>query len=239
MFGRKKESDVIAALEGPAEPVNPKGYTPGKGTPTPKRKDVEASKQRPIVADRSAMTKEEKKARKAENRAHSDAAWERQQHAMKTGDERNMPAQHAGPVRRFSRDYLDARPSLGVGFMPLALVLILTLFIKSFSPTIFTIMVLAIYIVFIVMVLDSVWAVRNSKILIEHKFGEGKVPARFTWQMISRTFYLPRWRMPKPMVKLGQYPDGGSPSDLREARKEIRQNKKLERSVRRETRRSK
>ena len=219
MFGRKKDPESTTSPFEPSDSSLPKGYTPSKGTPTPKRRDVEASQRRPIVADRTKMTKEEKKALKAENRARSDAEWQKQQHAMKTGDDRNMPAQHAGPIRRFARDYLDARPCLGVGFMPLALVLVLSMFLQSISETLFVWLVSSVYVLFALMLLDSWWAVRNAKILIEHKFGEGRVPARFTWQMISRTFYIPRWRMPKPMVKFGHYPAGGSPADLKEARK--------------------
>lgn len=226
MFGKKKDTEPVERVAPHVQSGPSKGYTPGKGAPTPKRRVAEARNQRPIIADRTKMTKEEKKALKAEQRARSDEAWQRAQTAMKTGDERHMPAQHAGPVRRFARDYLDARTSLAEGFMPLALLLLLSMFVQTLSSTLFVYVVLGIYALLIVMLADAFWAWRNCKVLIEHKFGEGKVPPRSTWQMISRIFYIRRWRMPRPMVKRGEWPVGGSPQDLKDARKERRSSKK-------------
>lgn len=203
----------------------PKGVSPTKGAPTPKRRDAQARNYRPIVADHKKMTREEKKAARAAARATQDEEWKRAQQAMKTGDERNMPAQHRGPVRRFARDYLDARLNLGTGFMPLAVILVLSLFVQS-QQRIFVTVVLTIYALFFLMLADSWWAVRNARILIEHKFGPDKVPYRFTWQMMTRTFYFRRWRLPAPQVKLGEFPQGGSPLDLRQAKKARRKAKK-------------
>ena len=225
MFGKKDNAEPVETAS-PFEESLPKGYTPGKGTPTPKRKYAEAQKQRPLIADRTAMSKEERKALKAQQRAQSDEAWRKGQDAMKTGDERHMPAQHAGPVRRFARDYLDARFSIGEGFMPLAILLVVSMVVQQYSAQAFVYMVLLIYAAFILMALDAWWAWRNCKILIDHKFGEGKVPPRSTWQMVSRIFYIRRWRMPRPMVKRGEWPAGGTPTDLKEARAEKRGAKK-------------
>ncbi len=233
MFSRKKETEEAHTSE-PVAIQLPKGRTPGKGTPTPKRKDVEAARRTPIVADRRKMSREEKKAYNAQRRAKADEAWQKQQIAMKTGDERNMPAIHAGPVRRFARDYLDARFNLGVAFMPLVLVLLLSMVVQGrniVGPTVFMYGIITVYVFFLIMILDSWWGVRNAKILIEHKFGEGKVPRQFTWQMISRTLYLPRWRMPRPMTKFGQFPEGATPADLREARKERRARKRANKAA--------
>ena len=43
---------------------------------------------------------------------------------MRTGDERYLPARDKGPVKRYIRDYVDARFSLGEAFMPLSILLI-------------------------------------------------------------------------------------------------------------------
>lgn len=230
MFGKKKTTDPEEVAT-PSEEQLPKGYTPAKGVPTPKRKYAEARRQHPIVADRSKMTREERKALKAEQRARSDEEWRKAQEAMKTGDERHMPPQHAGPVRRFARDYLDARTSLAEGFMPLAIVLLFSMFVQTASATLFVYLVLAIYAFLILMGIDAWWAWRNTKLLIEHKFGPGKVPPRSTWQMVSRIFYIRRWRMPRPMVKRGQWPEGGTPEDLKQARIEHREARKAERAA--------
>ena len=225
MFGKKKQTEAEVTPEEVA-PTLPKGQSPRKGSPTPKRKQAEAANRRPIVADHRSLTKEEKRIRKAEERARSDEAWRKKQDAMKNGDERHMPAQHAGPVRRFARDYLDARSGLAVGFMPMALVLLASIFIQAYWPQIFVYVTLGVYGVFILMILDSVLAVRNARLLAEHKFGQDKVPPRFFWQMFTRTFYLRRWRLPAPQVKRGAYPLGGMKQDLKEARLERKEHKK-------------
>ncbi|MGO1713960.1 DUF3043 domain-containing protein [Ancrocorticia populi] len=225
VFKDKKE---IPAEETPEESVPhlPKGYSPKKGTPTPRRRDVEAAQRTPLISDRSKMSKAEKKAQKAADRAKADASWQKEQRAMKTGDERNMPIQHAGPVRRFARDYLDARGGIGVGFMPLAVVLLVTIIIQGINPDLFIIITLCVYALFILMIVDSAWATHNARRLCQYRFGSDKVPPRFTWQMFTRTFYLRRWKLPIPMVKRGEYPEGGTPADLKAARKAHRANKK-------------
>lgn len=225
MIKGKKETDAEETPVDPT-PVLPKGQSPKKGTPTPKRRDVEAAQRTPLISDRTKMSKAEKKAAKAADRAKADAAWQKEQRAMKTGDERNMPIQHAGPIRRFARDYLDARAGIGVAFMPLAVLLLVTIVIQGFNPDLFIILTLVIYAAFILMILDSAWAVHNARLLCEHKFGHDKVPPRFTWQMFTRTFYLRRWRLPSPMVARGEYPNGGSPAELKAARASHREYKK-------------
>ncbi len=217
MFGSKKETEAEVTPE-EITPVLPKGQSPRKGAPTPKRKQVESSRRRPIVADRRSLTRTEKRALRAEDRAKSDAKWRKEQQAMKSGDERNMPAAHAGPVRRFVRDYLDARTNIGVGFMPMAGILLLSILIQGFNPQLFIYMTAVVYLFFILMILDSAWAVHNALLLAKYKFGSDKIPARMTWQMFTRTFYIRRWRLPAPQVKRGEFPAGATKADLKAAR---------------------
>ena len=73
----------------------------GKGRPTPKRKEREAAHKRPLVLDR--------KRDAARRRVERNLRFEREQKAMASGDERYMPAQHAGAPRRFARDSVDSR----------------------------------------------------------------------------------------------------------------------------------
>lgn len=224
MFGSKKETEAEVTPE-EVTPHLPKGQSPRKGAPTPKRKQVEAARRHPIVADRRSLSRTEKRALRAEERARSDAQWRKEQQAMKSGDDRNMPAAHAGPVRRFARDYLDARTNIGVGFMPMAVVLLISILVQGFNPQLFVYMTAVVYLFFILMIIDSAWAVRNARLLAEYKFGADRIPERMTWQMFTRTFYIRRWRLPAPQVKRGEFPAGATKADLKAARKERKKNK--------------
>ena len=42
---------------------------------------------------------------------------------MRTGDERYLPARDKGPVKRFIRDYVDARLSIAEFLLPLLIVI--------------------------------------------------------------------------------------------------------------------
>jgi len=104
------------------EPVaEPSPKPGGKGRPTPRRKDQQAKNLHPVVPkDRAAA--------KREARAARDAAWERQNKAMVTGEEKYLPSREKGPIKRYIRDYVDARFNLGEYFMPLIFVLLIISF---------------------------------------------------------------------------------------------------------------
>ena len=123
MFGRNKNNSDETSTT-----VEPVSTTPGgkKGRPTPKRKQAEAARIRPLVpADR----KEAKRAA----RAARNARWEAEQRALVTGDEKHLPMRDKGSARRFVRDYVDARHSFSewvllVMMASIILIMILSLF---------------------------------------------------------------------------------------------------------------
>ncbi|MDY6143545.1 MAG: DUF3043 domain-containing protein [Arcanobacterium sp.] len=219
VFGLKKKQPESAENAVEATPPLPKGYTPKKGTPTPKRKDAQAANMRPVIADHSKMTKEQKKAARAENRRLQDELYHKQQVAMRTGDERNMPYQHRGKVRRFARNYVDAAAPVSAFFMPLAILLIPVFLLQARWPQIAMYVTYGFYLIFITMLIHAIIVVRRAKLLTAYHYGEDEVPRGFTWQMIGRAFYLRRWRLPAPQVKRGEFPEGSTLADLKAARK--------------------
>ena len=93
-----------------------------KGRPTPKRKEVEQS--RVINRLAPAANKEAKKLQKAQARI----LRAQQRDAYMRGDENALPPRDKGPVRRFIRNYVDSRRSVGEFFLPIiVLVLFMTL----------------------------------------------------------------------------------------------------------------
>ena len=191
-----------AAAPEPEPAVETPVKSGGKGRATPKRRDAEARRLHPVVPT-------DRKAAKAQARAKQDEAWRRQREAMRTGDERYLPARDKGPVKRYIRDYVDARFSLGEAFMPLSILLIVIMVgVQTRVPRIGLMLIMGLYAVFLLSIIDAAvcwWLVRRR---LHAKFGEDKVRAQGTvfWYIFSRCFNLRRWRQPSPQVARRQYP---------------------------------
>ncbi|VDG76652.1 Protein of uncharacterised function (DUF3043) [Actinobaculum suis] len=237
LFGKKKtEPEEKPETSAPAQ--RPKGYTPGKGRPTPKRKDVERRNRRPIISEKSTLTREEKKILKAEQRARSNEIYERQQKAMREGDEKNMPELHRGPIRRFARDCIDSRRHFATLVLPLLAIIFIGIFVLRANPVVMQYFVWGTYGLLFVMLFDGWLAAYRARTLVAHKYGADKVPDRTISQMWVRTFYPRRWRMPRTQCAIGEYPEGGAPEDLRAARQKNREDRRQARAEKREEKRT-
>lgn len=169
----------------------------GKGRPTPKRRVSQQSNKRPLVpADRRAAYRE--------SRARQKEARARMNQAMITGDERYMPVRDRGPVRRFVRDYVDARWSLGEFFLPASLGIVLVVLLGGDRPVFALAAILLIYLIVLAALADAVILGRILKRRVAEKFGE--VPKGTRMYAAMRAFQMRRTRMPRPRVKRGEYP---------------------------------
>src|SRR5688500_6883258 len=88
----------------------------GKGRPTPTRKEAEAA-----AKARAKVPRTRKEQAAAARLARSESSSKVRQ-AMKTGDERYLPARDRGPVKHFIRDYVDSRFSFVELMIPVLLV---------------------------------------------------------------------------------------------------------------------
>jgi len=120
-------ADAVEQTPGPA--------SSSKGRPTPTRKEREAARKRPLVPD------DRRQARK-EARAKMNAARERARIGMAAGEERYLPQRDKGPQRKFVRDYVDARTSLGEFLSPVMFLVIIATFIPSLEAQTISILVL-------------------------------------------------------------------------------------------------
>lgn len=169
----------------------------GKGRPTPKRREAQAAKAQPLVAAK------DKAARKAQRQKEAEAR-ERARLGMMQGDERYLTARDRGPQRRFVRDYVDARFSIGEFLIPAMLVILL----MTFLPAQWQIAsMLAIWGYLGLSVIDAIFLGMTLKRKLSAKFGADKVQSGFRWYAAMRAFQFRLLRMPKPQVKRFQFPE--------------------------------
>lgn len=203
MFSRKK-SDPSSTPEDAASPVHTAADK--KGRPTPTRREAEARHNKPLVpADR--------KEAKRQAKAKRDAAYQREQRALVTGDERYLPARDKGRVRRFVRDWVDARWSLSEFVVPAMLVFLAAMMAATFlrkSPQMASTLVLVMTAVFYGLLVASiiegtiVW--QRLKRRVQRRYPDDQIP-RGTWfYTYSRMVMARRWRTPKPQVDRGKFP---------------------------------
>lgn len=171
----------------------------GKGRPTPKRKEAQAQKLRPLVPKDS---KEQRKRAKARIRERENIEYE----AMRTGDLQHMPKAERLPWRVYTRDYIDARFNIGEFFIPVALVILIASVILTAvypNPVVTLILMTVLYVYLFAIVIDVVVMWRKLKKLLIAKYGEQSVAkgmrtGSYAW---SRAIQLRRWRLPKPRYK--------------------------------------
>ena len=166
----------------------------GKGRPTPKRKDAQAKVK--ISSLSPVVTKEQKRAQKLaarQDRVGSRAAYLR-------GEESALPARDRGPERRFVRNYVDARRSIGEYFLPIIfLVLVLTLIQ---IPAIQFGAIALMYVVLLIAVVDGFFLARKVQRLVHAKYpaASTKGLGMYAW---LRSTQMRRLRAPHPQTKVG------------------------------------
>lgn len=193
MFGRSsktlQEQQSQTALREPREGA--------KNRPTPKRRDQEAANKRPLVVT-------DRKAAREVERTNRRQAQLKQREAMVTGDDANLPVRDKGPVKRYVRDYVDARWNLGEFMLPVMLVVLALSFIRS--PVVFAFVSMGVYALLLVAIVDGYLMWRRLKKRLAAKFGADQSVRGVAMYAAMRSFQLRRSRMPKPQVARGQYP---------------------------------
>jgi hypothetical protein len=181
-------------------PAEPQGKPGGKGRPTPSRKEAEAARKATFKKPRN------RKEASAIRRDKMRTERAKMQSAMQTGDDRYLPAADKGPVRRFARDYVDARYSVMEFALPILLVVSLVGVV--FSPQ-FPWLAGMVNLLFLLMILliAADWFLLTSGLRkqIGVKFGKDSTKG-IGFYAVRRTMQMRRWRLPKPMVKRGERP---------------------------------
>ena len=194
MFRRK-----TAAATHPVEGLSTDPTTAvSKGRRTPTRKEAEA-------AAKARAKASAKGARGGSDRAARQQGMERMRTALKTGDDRYLPARDKGPLRRFVRDFVDVKITFAEWALPVVILTLAAGFVSSVSVsraisnfTTIYIAVVAINLILLTFQLRRQLAARFP----------GQNTKGLTWYLLARALQL-RWiRQPRPQRRVGeQLPD--------------------------------
>lgn len=193
MFGRSKTTS-----EPSPEPTQAEPRAEGaKNRPTPKRREQEAARRRPLVVT------DRKKARESDRLARRESSL-RMRQALATGDERYLPARDKGAVRRYIRDYVDARWSVGEIMLPVMVVVLVLSFLRQSWALM--VVFLLVYGLLLVSVVDTALMWRRLRRKLVAKFGADADLRGGAWYAAMRAFQIRRTRAPRPQVARGKYP---------------------------------
>jgi len=185
LFRRKSESAVVDET-----PVK----EGGKGRPTPSRKEAEAAR---LARARTPRTRKEQQAAARSARFESS---QKLREAMKTGDDRYLPARDKGPLRRFTRDYVDSRFTIAELILPLLVVTLVLGYSSSelayFANAFMTLMLLAV-------VVNLVWLRFGLRRQLKKRFPDASYQG-LTYYAVVRAVQMRFLRMPKSQVRIGQ-----------------------------------
>lgn len=166
----------------------------GKGRPTPTRREREKANQRPLVAKgKEAQKAQRDRVAEQRNRARVGLA---------NGEEKFLPERDKGPQRRFVRDYVDARWSVGELMIPVMVVVL----ISSAVPALSGVALYVIWIYVVLALIDCFLLGRRLKSKLAERYGADKVETRIPWYAAMRSLQLKPMRLPKPQVKRGNFP---------------------------------
>ncbi|AZZ54871.1 DUF3043 domain-containing protein [Rathayibacter iranicus] len=170
----------------------------GKGRPTPTRREQELARKRPLV-----VTDRKQAARDAREKAA--VAREQARLGLAAGDQRYLPLRDRGPQRKFIRDWVDARFSLGEFLIPVMVIVLLLSFFPQ--PELQSASLLIIWVFFLIAVIDCIFLGTRMRRKLAERFGADKVEKGVRWYAATRALQLRVMRLPKPQVKRGAFPE--------------------------------
>ncbi len=212
---RRDESSTIDESVDPSVPdadqsaAASSSTTPGKGRPTPKRRDAEGKRRGPVAP--APMTAKEARARRKAAKGNKEdrkaaaadrrAAVQERRARMLAGEDKYLLPRDQGPVRAYVRNIVDARRNLVGLFMPMALVLIMSMFV---APGLQTIVTLAMLVMMVFMIIEGfvLGKIVNNRV-IERFPDTTDTGFKLGWYAFVRASQIRKMRAPKPQVGPG------------------------------------
>lgn len=213
----KRAQGSLYLVTSPDNEQLPKGYTPKKGRPTPKRDEVERARgvrrgPAPVGLTRAeekarekalkeSMTKAEYKEYKKKQREERSREARARQEAMDAGDERYLLPRDQGPVKAFVRDWVDARRFFSELVMPVALALLIIMFIGQTYPDIAATLSMVAMVVMLAFLIEGFLIGRRANKAVREKFPDTtETGFGLGFYAYSRASQLRKLRTPRPRV---------------------------------------
>ncbi|WP_026421435.1 DUF3043 domain-containing protein [Actinokineospora inagensis] len=201
------DADQVEAAAVTVGDAGPKGHTPGKGKPTPKRREAEGRKRGPVAPPPKTTREAMRRARGSKEERKEGAAQRKEQRIeqrrrMAEGDDRYLMPRDRGPVKAYVRDLVDAKRNLLGLFMPLAILVFVSLLVPSLQVQQYATLICLVMLV--AMIVEAVLNARRVLKKVRAKFP--KEPASglsIGWYSFVRATQLRKLRIPKPRVSPG------------------------------------
>jgi hypothetical protein len=192
VFRRRSQDEQVSTTSSVLEDDQQRDPQAPKGRPTPKRSEAQQQRRKAVTAptDRKSATRQARGARRV------DLAKQRE--ALAGGDERYLPARDRGPVRKYTRDYVDSRYRVAEFFLPLAVLILVASLVASLQD----LSLLLWLIVIVLIVVDSVITGISLKRQLASRFAGENTKGAMAYGLM-RTLQMRRLRLPKPQVKRG------------------------------------
>ena len=162
-----------------------------KGKATPKRKEAVAkTKVNSITAPVTSASKNREKAALRAARAEARAAYMR-------GEEHALPARDKGPVKRFVRDYVDSKRTIGEYFLPAIMIVLVLTLIPNRGVQLLAILFM--YTVMLYSIVSGFFFSQKLKKVIAEKFPNEPTKGLGMYGFLRST-QMRRMRAPAPQV---------------------------------------
>ena len=201
-FLRRSAEPEPAPAQAPPDTVR----VGGKGRPTPKRRDAEAKRRGPAPPPPRTQREASKLAKaNRPSREEQRAAAAARREGMERGDDRYLLPRDRGPVKAYIRDVVDSRPHIMGLFMPLALVVLLSVILPF--PAMQQYLSLFSLICLVTMVTEGVYLGLSITKKVRAKFPNQEVKGLTVgWYAFTRASQIRKFRVPKPRVARGANP---------------------------------
>jgi len=170
-----------------------------KGRATPSRKEAEAARKARLKAPVS------RKDQAKRERAAREVLRAKQREALKTGDDRYLPAREQGPVRHFARDFVDRRRNIAEYLIPFLFLIIVAGFVAGLTGNgqwAGAATLLLYPLIIIGVVVDETILVRSLRKQLKARFSPDETRGTSAYAVL-RSAQLRRMRLPKPQLKHG------------------------------------